>query len=86
MCLISMKLYLSNISNKLTKTNVFINDVEWMNRFFGNISDTLKHFHAEPHNELVMLATFSIGNQEIMISDSFVSHEWNITLDFILQW
>ena len=39
---------------------------------------SLKH-HAEPHNELVMLATFSIGNQEIMISDSFVSHEWNIT-------
>ena len=39
---------------------------------------SLKH-HAEPHNELVMLATFSIGNQEIMISDSFVSHEWEIT-------
>ena len=39
---------------------------------------SLKH-HAEPHNELVMLATFSIGNQEIMISDSFVSHEWKIT-------
>ena len=39
---------------------------------------SLKH-HAEPHNELVMLATFSIGTQEIMISDSFVSHEWNIT-------
>ena len=39
---------------------------------------SLKH-HAEPHNELVMLATFSIGNQEIMISDSFVSHKWNIT-------
>ena len=39
---------------------------------------SLKH-HAEPHNELVMLARFSIGNQEIMVSDSFVSHEWNIT-------
>ena len=39
---------------------------------------SLKH-HAEPHNELVMLATFSIGTQEIMISDSFVSHEWKIT-------
>ena len=39
---------------------------------------SLKH-HAEPHNELVMLATFSIDNQEIMISDSFVSHEWKIT-------
>ena len=39
---------------------------------------SMKH-HAEPHNELVMLATFSIGNQEIMISDSFVSHEWKIT-------
>ena len=35
--------------------------------------------HAEPHNELVMLAIFSIGNQEILISDSFISHEWNIT-------
>ncbi len=26
-----------------------------------------------------MLAIFSIKGQEIMISDSFVSHEWNIT-------
>ena len=26
-----------------------------------------------------MLAVFSIKGQEIMISDSFVSHEWDIT-------
>ena len=39
---------------------------------------SLNH-HAEPHQDLVMLAVFSIRGQEIMISDSFVSHEWNIT-------
>lgn len=35
--------------------------------------------HAEPHHELVMLAVFSVKGQEIMISDSFVEHEWDIT-------
>ena len=39
---------------------------------------SLSH-HAEPHHELVMLGIFSIKGQEIMISDSFVSHEWEIS-------
>ena len=39
---------------------------------------SLKH-HSEPHENLIMLATFSIYDQEVMISDSFISHEWGIT-------
>ena len=35
--------------------------------------------HAAPNNDYIMLAVFSIMNQEIMISDSFVSHDWSIT-------
>ena len=35
--------------------------------------------HTEPHQNLVMLGVFSIKDQEIMISDSYVSHEWDIT-------
>ena len=35
--------------------------------------------HAEPHQDLVMLAAFSIKGQAVMISDSFVEHEWSIT-------
>ena len=46
---------------------------------FPNFSlESLQH-HAEPHQDLVMLATFSIKGQAVMISDSFVEHEWNIT-------
>ena len=40
--------------------------------------ESLQH-HAEPHQELLMLATFSVKGQAVMISDSFVEHEWNIT-------
>ena len=35
--------------------------------------------HAEPHDELIMVATFSVEGQEVMISDSPISHEWEIT-------
>ena len=35
--------------------------------------------HAEPHDALIMLATFSIRGQELMISDSPIKHEWGIT-------
>lgn len=35
--------------------------------------------HATPNNDYIMLAVFSIMNQDIMISDSLVSHEWSIT-------
>lgn len=35
--------------------------------------------HAEPHDELIMVATFSVEGQEVMISDSPISHEWKIT-------
>ena len=37
--------------------------------------------HAEPHDELIMVATFSVEGQEVMISDSPISHEWEITPD-----
>ena len=40
--------------------------------------ESLQH-HAEPHQDLVMLATFSVRGQAVMISDSFVEHEWSIT-------
>ena len=39
---------------------------------------TIQH-HAEPHDALIMLATFSIRGQELMISDSPIQHEWGIT-------
>ena len=39
---------------------------------------TTQH-HAEPHDALIMLATFSIRGQELMISDSPIEHEWGIT-------
>lgn len=35
--------------------------------------------HAEPHQDLVMLATFSVKGQAVMKSDSFVEHEWGIS-------
>ena len=35
--------------------------------------------HAEPHDELIMVATFSVEGQEVMISDSPISHEWSLT-------
>lgn len=38
-----------------------------------------KQNHAEPHADLIMVATFAVKNQEIMISDSLISHEWDIT-------
>lgn len=37
--------------------------------------------HAEPHDELIMAATFSVEGKEVMISDSPISHEWEITPD-----
>ena len=39
---------------------------------------SLQH-HAEPHDALIMLASFSIRGQELMISDSPINHEWGIT-------
>ena len=38
---------------------------------------SLQH-HSEPHQNLIMLAVFSIDEQEIMISDSFITHDWEI--------
>lgn len=35
--------------------------------------------HAEPHDQLIMVATFSVEGQEVMISDSPISHEWSVT-------
>ena len=34
--------------------------------------------HSEPHQNLIMLAVISIDEQEIMISDSFITHDWQI--------
>ena len=38
---------------------------------------SLQH-HSEPHENLIMLAVVSIDEQEIMISDSFITHDWQI--------
>ena len=46
---------------------------------FSKFSLISLNHHAEPHQELIMLAVFSINEQEIMISDPCVSHEWGIT-------
>ena len=35
--------------------------------------------HAAPHDDLIMTAEFEVKGQAMMISDSFISHEWNIT-------
>lgn len=46
--------------------------------FPGFSLDSVQH-HAEPHADLIMLAAFSIRGQDLLISDSFISHEWSIT-------
>ena len=38
-----------------------------------------KQYHAEPHQASIMLAVFSVRGQEVMVSDSFVTHDWSIT-------
>jgi len=38
-----------------------------------------KQYHAEPHQASIMLAVFSVRGQEVMVSDSFVTHDWGIT-------
>ena len=35
--------------------------------------------HAAPHDGLIMTAVFEVKGQAMMISDSFISHEWSIT-------
>ena len=53
--------------------------LDFYSSIFPSFSLISLNHHAEPHQELVMLAIFSIKGQEIMISDSFVSHDWHIT-------
>ena len=53
--------------------------LDFYSSVFPSFSLISLNHHAEPHQELIMLAVFSINEQEIMISDSFVSHEWGIT-------
>ena len=53
--------------------------LDFYSNIFTSFSLVSIKLHAEPHEELVMLAIFSIDGQEIMISDSLISHEWNIT-------
>lgn len=38
-----------------------------------------KKHHAEPHQAAIMLAVFSVRGQEVMVSDSVVTHDWAIT-------
>ena len=52
--------------------------LDFYSSVFPSFSLISLNHHAEPHHELVMLAVFSIRDQEIMMSDSFVAHEWNI--------
>lgn len=35
--------------------------------------------HAAPHDDLIMAAMFEVKGQAMMISDSFISHQWSIT-------
>ena len=35
--------------------------------------------HSAPHDDLIMTAEFEVKGQAMMISDSFISHEWSIT-------
>lgn len=53
--------------------------LDFYENIFPSYSLISLNHHAEPHQDLVMLAVFSIKEQEIMISDSFVSHDWGIT-------
>ena len=53
--------------------------LDFYSSVFPSFSLISLNHHAEPHHELVMLGIFSIKGQEIMISDSFVSHEWGIS-------
>jgi predicted 3-demethylubiquinone-9 3-methyltransferase (glyoxalase superfamily) len=53
--------------------------LDFYSSVFPSFSLISLNHHAEPHHELVMSAIFSIKGQEIMISDSFVSHEWGIS-------
>ena len=48
--------------------------------------DSIQH-HAPPHDSLIMMAKFRIEGQEVMISDSPISHEWKITpgISFFLE-
>ena len=52
--------------------------LEFYESVFPSFTLKSRTHHAEPHNDLVMVAVFSIQGQEIMISDSFISHEWKI--------
>ena len=52
--------------------------LEFYESVFPSFTLKSRTHHTEPHNDLVMVAVFSIQGQEIMISDSFISHEWKI--------
>ena len=50
---------------------------------YGEVfSDFVLHaltHHAAPHEDLIMTGVFEVKGQAMMISDSFISHEWSIT-------
>ena len=54
---------------------------------FPDFSLISRTYHANPHEHLIMMAEFSIQGQKIMISDSFISHDWDITpgISFFLE-
>ena len=50
----------------------------YTNAFPDFVLHTVAH-HAAPHDDLIMTAVFEVKGQEIMISDSFISHDWSVT-------
>ena len=53
--------------------------LEFYKSIFPNFSiDSIK-YHQEPYENLIMLAKFVIDEQEVLISDSYVNHDWGIT-------
>ena len=63
------------------------NVLELYESIFPDFSLISKTYHANPYENLILMAEFSIRGQEIMISDSFISHDWDITpgISFFLE-
>ena len=63
------------------------NVLELYESIFPDFSLISKTYHANPYENLIMMAEFSIRGQEILISDSFISHDWDITpgISFFLE-
>ena len=53
--------------------------LEFYKSIFPNFTINSIKYHQEPYENLIMLAKFVINEQEVMISDSYVNHDWGIT-------